>query len=370
MKVLLLSCGTGEGHNSAGKAVMEALIERGAECEFFDPIALKSEKAKEKVSGTYNGVIRHVPMLFGIIYMLGKLYSASPLPSPVMWANSKYADELAAYIKEKGFDAVVSPHIFTMQAMLAVRKKHNINIPVYCIMTDYTVIPFFVDGKELDYHYAPNEKLKRKLMKMGFEEEKIHPVGIPVSPKFNLDITKKEARAALGLDASKKLVMIMTGGAGCGNIKKICKKLLKKADDSVVIYVFCGRNEKLYKKITEYFPPERVRAVGFTDKIYMYMKAADVVLSKAGGLSSTEVAVANVPFVHLKAIPGCESYNIKYFTKNRLSLLGNTASRAAKRTVELLENPELCEEIKKNQKELIPSNASSVIADMVLKGKE
>lgn len=106
MKVLLISCGTGEGHNSAAKAVMETLTQKGVECELIDPISLKSDNAKEKVSGTYNGIIKHVPFLFGIIYTIGKLYSFLPLPSPVKWANSKYSKELAEYIKKKEFDAV------------------------------------------------------------------------------------------------------------------------------------------------------------------------------------------------------------------------------------------------------------------------
>jgi processive 1,2-diacylglycerol beta-glucosyltransferase len=161
----------------------------------------------------------------------------------------------------------------------------------------------------------------------------------------------------------------MSGGAVCGNIKAICKKIIQTTDVSTVIYVFCGRNQKLLEKIKNNFSAQKVIPIGFTDNIYEYMKAADVVLSKAGGLSSTEVAVANVPFVHLKAIPGCESYNIRYFTKNGISLLGNTASRAAKKTKALLENPSLCEYVMENQRKFIPKNSAEIIADMIMKGK-
>lgn len=367
MKILILSCSTGEGHNSAAKAIMDSLIAKGAECEFIDPICFKSKKTMNAVSGAYNNLIRKAPWLFGIIYKLGQIYDFLRLPSPVAYANSKYSEPFSKYIEEKGFDAVVSTQLFAMQAMVAVREKHGIRIPVYCVMTDYTVIPFHKDSKTLDVQFASTEKGKQTLIKKGIEPEKICVSGIPVNPKFNIDMTKSEAKAKLGIPENKKVITILSGGAGCGNMIKLCKKMEKALGSEHLICVLPGKNEKLKSKLDKEFGTnEKIKVVGFTRDTHIYMKASEVVLSKPGGLTSTEIAVANRPFVHLKAIPGCESYNIKYFTSKGLSLPGKTINSAVKQTLRLLNDTDLAEDVMRKQREHIPSNAADIIAKKVL----
>ena len=107
MKVLILTCSTGEGHNSAAQAVRAALESRGAVCQIKDPVSFASERMSQLTAELYNNLIRYKPALFGAVYRLGNLYASSHLPSPVYWANSRYAGQLRRYIEEGGFDAVV-----------------------------------------------------------------------------------------------------------------------------------------------------------------------------------------------------------------------------------------------------------------------
>ena len=368
MKILVLSCSTGEGHNSAAKAVIEALVSCGVECELLDPIIFKSEKRMKFVANLYNSCISKMPWFFGIVYKAGQLYDASPLPSPVAYANSKYAKPLSEYVIAGGYDAVIATHIFAMAAMDAVRKKHGVNIPVYTVITDYTVIPFHTDSIDLDCHFVPTESEKKTLVKKGFDPEKIEISGIPTSPKFSLPITKSEAKARLGIEEDKRIVSILSGGAGCGKLTKLCRKMSKALDDGHHIYVFSGKNEKLRDKLRECFADDKkITVIDFTPDVNIYTKASDVVLSKPGGLSSTEIVNSNVPFVHLKAIPGCESCNIKYFTKQGISLPGKSIRSAVKQTVKLLSDTEAAENMMARQRECIPNNSALFIAQKVLK---
>ena len=98
MKVLVLSCSTGEGHNSAANAVLNALEKRGVKCELSDPVAFQSERAKKMVASAYNNLIKRVPSAFGAIYKAGAWYSSTSLPSPVYYANAHYAERLYEYI--------------------------------------------------------------------------------------------------------------------------------------------------------------------------------------------------------------------------------------------------------------------------------
>ncbi len=371
MKVLVLSCSTGEGHNSAAKAVIEAIALKDLECEFIDPISFKSEKMMRRVSSIYNNMIIKAPTLFGVIYRIGAIYESLHLKSPVAWANSKYADKLSEYIKKSGFDAVVCTQLFTMQAMVAAKKKYGIALPVYCVLTDYTVIPFYKDVKSLDIHFVPTDETKDKLIKKGFAEDKIKVTGIPISPKFNIPLSKIEAKKMLSIPADKRVVSILSGGAGCGKIVKICKEMNKRLDSAHTICVFVGRNEKLKDKLDKAFGKNsKIKIVTFTPDINIYIKASDVVLSKPGGLSSTEIAAANRPLVHMRAIPGCESYNIKYFNKNGMSIPGRSVKSAVKQTERLLNNEKLAEDIECSQRAHIPPNAAENIANTIIEGKK
>ena len=365
MKFLILSCGTGEGHNSAAKAVIENLTDKGHSCVFIDPITLKSQKASNIVAGAYNGLIRKAPRAFGFVYKLGALYEATRLPSPVYWANAKYADELYSLIKEEGFDAVISTHLYSMLAITAARKKYSLNIPVFGVLTDYTVIPFFRDAK-LDLYFVPTETATEELGVRGVPKEKVYVTGIPVSKNFSHPMEKSEARRLLGIPSDKKIAVILSGGAGCGKQLKLTKSLLKSTDGNTLLYVFSGKNEKLKEKLSKLENvSERVKTVPFTPDVHLYVASADVVLSKPGGLSSTEIATANVPLVHLHEIPGCESANIRYFTSHGLSLPGRSVKKATAAAKRLLEDADAVSQMKENQKRVLPADPSEDISRII-----
>lgn len=369
MRILFLSCSTGEGHNSAARSLMDAFSAFGVDSEMLDPITFKKDKKNRAASSRYqyNFIISHMPWLFGFIYKIGGIYEATHLPSPVAYFKSKCAGELCEYIKKGRFDAVVATHIYPMQAMVAVRQKYGLNIPTFCILTDYTVIPFYKDANTLDAQFISCEAQRKMLIKRGFDKEKIYNLGIPTNPKFGIDITKDDAKARLGLPVDKRMVMLLSGGAGCGKIAKICEKLDSCLPDDSVICVFPGKNSKLSSALKSKFADNsRIFVIDFTPDVNIYMKAADVVLSKPGGLSSTEIAASRVPLVHLKEIPGCESANIKHFTKAGMSVPGRTVKSAVQQALRLLSDNAAAECMRDCQRKNISSESAKHIVEKIL----
>ncbi len=358
MKFLILSCGTGEGHNSAAHAIEEKLIKLGHECEFCDPIALKSTGASKKVSGAYNGLIRNAPALFGVVYKIGAFYESTGLPSPVYWANKKYVKELYEHIVDGGFDCAIATHLYSMMALTELRRSYMPTLPAYGIMTDYTAIPFYSETA-LDGYFAPTEEAKAEMVKKHIPQEKIYVTGIPVSDKFSYPISREEARRQLDIPIGARVIAVMSGGVGCGNQVKLCKLIADAADEKDLIYVFTGKNEKLARKLEELSSEyENIISVTFTNEINLYINAADVVLSKPGGLSSTEIAASHIPLVHLKEIPGCETKNVEWFSSHGCSLPTKTERAAADSAVRILNDPSLAREMTENQKKYIPADAS------------
>ncbi|MGN1001706.1 MAG: UDP-N-acetylglucosamine 2-epimerase [Oscillospiraceae bacterium] len=367
MKVLILSCFTGEGHNSAAWAVEEALIRNGAECELADPVAFAGEKAQNFVSGCYNNMIKKRPGAFGAVYKVGSLYSATKAPSPIYWANSLYAQKLYDYIREQGFDAVVATHLYGMEAMTAIRRKLGAAIPSYGVLTDYTCIPFFRDTV-LDGYFAPHEEMKAELVREGIPEERVIVSGIPVSARFREHLPREEARERLSIPRDKQVYLLMTGGVGCENISELCDELLHSERDDFAAYVLVGRNEELKKTLdARYAGDERLKTVSFTRQVNLYMNAADVMLSKPGGLSSTEAAVANVPLVHFRAIPGCETQNAIFFSSHGMSVWAKTKQEAVADLEELARDGERAERMRAMQRQTINPDAAGDIARHMMK---
>lgn len=365
MKVLILSCGTGEGHNSAAQAIGEALKKRGIDYVLADPIAFGSEKAKGFVTASYNNMIKKIPAAFGALYKAGDLYSSTKLISPVYFANSLYAGNLKNYITENNFDRVICTHLFAMEAMTAVRNKTNCHIPCYGVLTDYTCVPFFAETK-MDGYFIPDEAIQKELIDKKIPSEKVISSGIPVSAKFKAHIDKDAARNYLVIPQSKAVFLIMSGGVGCGNILELCDELINRNETNYVAYILVGRNSELKEKIdVRYANHPQIQAVTFTEKVNLYMNAADVLISKPGGLSSTEAAVANVPLVHMLAFSGCESKNLAFFKAREMSVGAANSKEAIVAAWELIHDEEKSERMRTMQRKYIKTDAAEQIVSRI-----
>lgn len=363
-KILILTCSTGEGHNSAARAVETALKNRGAECLIRDPVSFQSQRMTRLVSNLYNGTIRRTPRLFGAVYKLGDLYSSSKLPSPIYWANSKYAKNLKEYILENGFTAVVCTHLYGMEAMTAIRKDPEFTVPCYGVLTDYVTIPFLHDI-HLTRLFVPMEEIKNQLVEQGLQPDQVVVSGIPVNASFTCHPSKREARELLHLPQDKNIYLLMLGGVGADSMEKLCSRILSTMEQQDMLIVFTGRNQPLRERLQEKYG-DAVTALGFTDQVSLYLAAGDVLLSKPGGLSSTEAAVANIPLVHIRGIPGCETYNARYFEENGMACHAGNDEQAADFARTLAHDRKAAEKMCLMQRTHVNANAARQIAEEVM----
>ena len=159
----------------------------------------------------------------------------------------------------------------------------------------------------------------------------------------------------------------MNGSMGCGNMVKMITHLLENLPENIAFAAICGKNEKTRKTIEKQFAKtNRVKAVGFTKDVDLYFDACDMVITKAGGLSSSEAAVKNIPIIHIDAVPGCETGNIDFFTSEGLSVTGKTYPELAALIKNLAENDETAEKIRENQREKISESAANDICEFIL----
>jgi len=323
MKILILSCSTGEGHNSAAHALEEYFVAREIDHQMVDTLSLVHPSVSQKASDLYLFSTRTA--MFKLLYNAGGLVSNSKIKSPVFFANKLYGDKLLAYIKDNKFDTIICTHLFPAEAMTALKKSGSIHETCLFVMTDYTCIPFIAETR-VDYYVIPHEHFIEEFAQKGIPREKLLPYGIPIKHTFYEQQSKEYARIACKkniekeIDEQKKWFLIMSGSMGFGNVKELVKRLLTSHADEVEVLLVCGNNTKLQQTLQKEFGENKnITILGFTDKISLLMDACDVLFTKPGGLSSTEAAAKNIPMIHTAPIPGCETRNAEFFHYHGMS---------------------------------------------------
>lgn len=360
MRVLILSCNTGEGHNSAGRAVKEYVEKQGDQAVMLDMMMMKGKNTSRLVGGGYVKLVSHCPLIFGILYKLGRLISSPRRKSPVYHACALMGKRVRAYLEENDFDVIVTPHLYPAETLTWMKRKGWLDQKVVAVVTDYTSIPFW-EETECDHYIIPHEDLVEEFVDYGVPEEKLCPWGIPVRGGFLKQMSREEARKKCHLPLESRIYLVMGGSMGFGKIQIFVQELARRMGEQDQIIVICGSNQKLEKAlIKDLYGKENVIIKGYTKHVAEYMAACDVIFTKPGGLSSTEAAVSHIPIVHTNPIPGCENANVQFFEERGMSI-GKRSFLGQLRAGQKLLNKE------KVRKEMIRAQKKNSKPDAVVK---
>ncbi|MDR0397517.1 MAG: glycosyl transferase [Oscillospiraceae bacterium] len=358
MKTLIFPTSTGQGHNCASLAVKEALESLGATVRVEDALDAGKQKS-QTVSRLYDTAVRRVPRLFGALYGLAERISSSKRHSPVYYANALYARSVLERINAFEPDAIVCPHMFSAHAVSFLRAKHGLTIPSVGIITDYTCSPFWEECG-LDSYIVANEEVAGECASKGMDKGKLFPLGIPVSARFSQKRDKKAARAELGI-MKEQVFVVMGGSMGFGSIPETAALLVRSVPEAQVVAV-CGSNADALEQARAI---EGVIAMSFTNKVETLMDAADVLLTKPGGLTTTEAMVKRVPLVMTSPIPGGEARNAEFIARMGMGLIAHSAEEAVKAAVGLLADKGRCERMLAAQERLVSQTAAADAAVLI-----
>ena len=364
MDALILSCGTGGGHDSAGKAVLEEMKRRGHHATMMNPYTLKSEKLSGSIDHTYISTVQHAPDAFGAIYKIGDMYRHLPFRSPVYFVNRAMDAVMKEYLEAHPVDIVLMPHLFPAEIMTNM-KLHGMKTPkTVFIATDYVCIPF-TEETECDAYVIPSADLIGDFTGKGLPKEKLYPLGIPTGSRFAAVESRTQAKRHLGLDEEKNYILVAGGSMGGGKIEQTIDALNKHFSQrkDIELIVICGSNQTLYERLQEYAGQGLV-AVDHTDEMEAYMRASRLFITKPGGLSSTEAAVRNIPIIHTAVIPGCESYNARYFSGHGMSVWAQTTDEMLRLADDILEKEEKRDNMTACQRKWINPHAAADICDL------
>lgn len=373
MEALILSCGTGGGHNSAGEALEEALLRRGHSVCMRNPYDLCGKNLSHRINQVYIQIAQRVPALFGVVYVLGNLYRCLPFRSPVYYANRRMVGRMEAYLAEHSYDVVLMPHLFPAEILTNLRRQGKPVPKMIFVGTDYTCIPF-TEETECDAYVIPAEDLKAEYVGWGIPEDKLFPLGIPVRRAFTEAAERREntggsaeavsGGASAAAPERSRYLLISGGSIGAGKLEQVIRTLLNSrlccGKGGVRLVVVCGNNRKLYQRLRRKYGG-RIKLLMHTDRMAEYMSAAGVFIGKPGGLSSTEAAAVGVPLIHVSPIPGCEISNERYFARHGMCVPVRNIRRDLCKTAEALLAGRCVDKMRRRQRRRVDPRSAEKI---------
>lgn len=360
MRILLLSCNTGGGHNSAAAAIQNYCKKVGVDCDIRDALRFVSKPHTKIVSGGHSFVYRHLPRLFGAGYR----YEEKHPPRFIYNQMSLGAKKFAAFLGENHYDAIVCTHIFGNMLVTDARKRFGVTVPHFAVNTDYSLYPG-ADMVDPQRFFIAAEQLRAIHMSAGLPNDRLIVSGIPIREDFFREIDKKDACNNLNLPENKKIVLLFSGSIGCGKLHKKAPALAKQLPEDAHLVIICGHNANLYNRLQKAYL-SNTTVVGYTDRIAEFMAASDLCVTKPGGLSTTEMLVMGLPMVLMLSVPGCETRNLEHFESLNVAVGTEDWDEAIRLALELVSDDDRLADMRARLQDIQYPGGAKVIIDTVL----
>ncbi|MFA6947921.1 MAG: glycosyltransferase [Eubacteriales bacterium] len=315
MKALILTITAGQGHNATAKALAASLEQLGIECRVLDTYYYLNHLLGDIVSKGYLVSVNNKPLYREAYKTLEKRKKNSYKLSATRLTNLPLVHKMKKLIDEFTPDVIICTHIFAGVLIDVILQLRETTAKTIGILTDFTFHPYWEETLRFDYLITPSELLNLKAKKKGFLNHQILPLGIPIDKKFAAEISRESACAQIGLDPKRHIVLLMSGSMGYGHIENTVR-ILDESDIDLQIIIVCGNNDEAHKKIGQMKLTKPVLNYGFITNVDVLMSAADCIITKPGGLTTSEALAKQLPMIVMNPIPGHEDRNTEFLLNN------------------------------------------------------
>jgi len=311
-RILVLSESFGLGHEKAALALIEGIRRAAPGTGIFhtDSISQGFPRLKGSIFKMYLQLIKTLPRTWHRFYE--KSRSVTDNKASKNLVHRLLSGTLAKTLDRFRPDVVVCTHPFPAAAVSRL-KQDGMKIPLAGIITDYDVHPYWLDPN-IDLYITGDPALGREFAGYGFVPRQVSGEGIPIDPRFAEQADREKIRTALGYTNTHPLILVAGGGWGLGRLDRIAG-MLAVMPERPEVAVITGINDTLKKTMLRRFAGfNNVTVHGLVDNMYEYMSAADVVVTKPGGLTTSEGLAAGVPMVLFDVLYGQEVWNAEFLT--------------------------------------------------------
>lgn len=349
MNVLILTAKYGMGHYQVSTALKQQLENRNIQIEVVDFFELIFPKACNLIYGSFNLLVSKCSSIYNLFYK----FSASSNSAPLNQIIDKRIENL---IKEKDANIIISTFPACSKYISAYKKSKKNNLKLYTYITDVDVNKEWIT-EETDMYFVACYKTKIQLENYNIDSSKIKVTGIPVKQEF-----KK-----LQENKTKNEILVMGGGLGfipC--MEKCLKELLQNTD--IHITLITGKNQKLFNKYNGKF--KNMSVIGYTNSVYKYMEKAELIITKAGGVTLFEAINSKTPIYVVEPFLNQEIGNAKFIENQEIGVVvWKHREFIAKDILNLLESRQKLERMKNNMKRIIEGLENTNIVDVYMEKK-
>jgi processive 1,2-diacylglycerol beta-glucosyltransferase len=310
MKILIIHASFGAGHKRAAQAIMEAFQKKGIDCEVRDLLEFLPPRMAKFYSFAYEFMITKSRRLWSLTYRLVNAPRSPYSPAKAISQRWQFT-KLKKFLKEANFTHVISTH-FTPSALLPDWKSSgDIKCKIFSVITDHEAHRCW-KRTGLDHYFVASETVARQIRDYGVFPDRITVTGIPISDAFCNVPSRESTRSEWNLSLQERVVLVLCSAL---TMKKSYQMLHEFAEmkQAVQYLVSTGHDsvkEQNLKK--EFSKDKRFTIFGFSTRIAEMMKAADVVVTKPGGLIVSEALAMGLPQILLEPIPGQEEANAQF----------------------------------------------------------
>ena len=340
-RLLLLSVSAGAGHTRAAEALRVAAADFDADALHLDVMDYVSTAFRALYTELYLKVVEKHPAVWAQLYRIMDKTPANAPASRLRRAVERLNTlKLREAIKSFAPDAVICTHFLPAELLMRERRRGRVTSPVFVQVTDFDLHGMWVVPDMAGY-FAASEEVAFRMRARGIAADEIHVTGIPIMPAFATPLSRAECAAELGLDPERTTILLMGGGAGLGGLDDVAARLLALEGDFQLI-ALAGRNKDMLARLQELARrhPRRLVAHGFTDRVERLMSASDVVITKPGGLTTSECLALGLPMIVHAPIPGQEERNCDYLLEQGAALKAIDADALEFRVRELIAHPQ------------------------------
>jgi processive 1,2-diacylglycerol beta-glucosyltransferase len=315
-RILILTGRYGEGHRQAALALQEAYEHQypGSDVQVVDYMEWMHPHTHEIGRTLFVKGVSALPRMYGFLFEQTR--RPGMITRSMHWLAQFGISRLLQLLEETRPTLVVSTFPPAAAAVSALKERGSIDVPSITVITDHTDHSYWVHPRT-DRYLVGSDQVRRLLQAQGVPSHLIRVTGIPIRSRFTHSQEMDVLRRKHGLLADMPTVLLM--GGGCGMIDKHLLRQLEgeSLSHNLQIVICCGHNRKRMEQLTEKSLDSRHRIIpiGFVDCIDEYMALADLVITKPGGLSTSEAIAMRLPMLLYRPLPGQEEDNARFLTK-------------------------------------------------------
>jgi processive 1,2-diacylglycerol beta-glucosyltransferase len=367
MRILIATVTAGGGHLAAAAALEEAWLATrpGDVVEKIDLLKLFSPLHRKIYSDGYVKLVERAPELWGMVFAKSdnpKLLRRLKLIQRKF--PSGFKQRFARHVRQFKPDVVLCTHYLPLETLTPLReKKDGIRPFVVCIVTDFEAHALWMEPC-VDLYCVAAEETKARLVARGAEAKNVIATGIPIAAKFSSKPDAKAVRKHYGLRDDLPVLLVLSGGFGMGPVAKILAEL-DKASGQFQTLVVTGRNEELRRELAAHDRKHPTHVLGFSTNMHELMAVADLIITKPGGLTTSEALAIGKPLFILNPIPGQEAANSDFLLEHGAAAKANRVEDLPYRIEQLLGSKKLAEMAKAAKSLGRPDAAQSICREVL-----